>query len=308
MAAIQKKGQVIGMKKAEILTPVVTAFDAKGNIDVTANQKIYEYLIGKGIDGLVVMGSTGEFFSMTKEQKKQLIDVACQYADKTKVLIGTGGMVADETVELSNYALAKGAHAVMIVSPYYFKFSQETLETYYGNLASQINGNIYIYNFPARTGYDVSPEVTLRLARKHANIVGYKDTVTEMGHTRKLIDLLWPEFPDFVVLSGFEEFMAHNVISGGNGCIGGLSNVCPELFHGLAQALNEKKFDEIIKYQKIVDQAMELYEIGDPFIPILKEAMVQKGILTNNWCTVPMPKVTADQCEKVRVWLKKMPF
>lgn len=308
MAAIQKNGQVIGMKKAEILTPVVTAFDAKGNIDVTANQKIYEYLIGKGIDGLVVMGSTGEFFSMTKEQKKQLIDVACQYADKTKVLIGTGGMVADETVELSNYALAKGAHAVMIVSPYYFKFSQETLETYYGNLASQINGNIYIYNFPARTGYDVSPEVTLRLARKHANIVGYKDTVTEMGHTRKLIDLLRPEFPDFVVLSGFEEFMAHNVISGGNGCIGGLSNVCPELFRNLADALNEKQLDKIVKYQRMVDEAMGLYEIGDPFIPIVKEAMIQKGIPMENKCTVPMPAVTEAQVKKIKGWMKKMGY
>ena len=294
------------MKNAQILTPVVTAFDQTGNIDIKANQKIYEHLIHGGVDGIVVMGSTGEFFSLSKEQKVQLIDLACQYKDATQILIGTGGMNADETVMLSNYALEKGAKAVLIVSPFYFQFSQSALKKYYGDLAEQINGDIYIYNFPARTGHDVSPELVLELAREHKNIVGYKDTVTEMGHTRKLIDLIRPEFPDFVILSGFEEFMAHNVISGGNGCIGGLSNVCPELFRKLADALNTEKFEDVVKYQRIVDKAMSLYDIGDPFIPILKRAMVLRGIPLEAKCTVPMPEVTKAQTVKIQHWIKEV--
>ncbi len=294
------------MKKAEILTPVVTAFDAQGNVDKEANRKIYEYLLKGGVDGLVVMGSTGEFFSMTTEQKKDLIDVAAEFVDKTQVLIGTGGMLADETVELSNYALAKGVKAVMIVSPYYFQFDEAALEDYYDYVASRIHGDIYIYNFPARTGHDISPALTLRLARKHANIVGFKDTVTEMGHTRALIDTMKDEFPDFVILSGFEEFMVHNVLSGGNGCIGGLSNVCPELFRKVADALNKGDLKAMEEGQKAIDQAMTLYDIGSPFIPIVKEAMILKGLPLVGTCTVPMPKVTDAQIEEIKAWLKNM--
>ena len=70
------------MKKAEYLTPVITAFDKNGNIDENANKAVYDYLIDRGVDGIVVMGSTGEFFAMTMEQKKLLIDVAVSHINK----------------------------------------------------------------------------------------------------------------------------------------------------------------------------------------------------------------------------------
>ena len=89
--------------KAKILTPVVTAFDKNGNIDHKANKNIYDNLIVGGVDGIVVMGSTGEFFTMTLEQKKELIKLAVEHINKrTSVLVGTSCMSADETIELSN--------------------------------------------------------------------------------------------------------------------------------------------------------------------------------------------------------------
>lgn len=289
------------MKKAIFLTPVVTVFDKDGNLDIQGNIRVYEHLIAGGMDALVVMGSTGEFFAMTTEQKKQLIDAAAQTAKgRIKLLIGTSCMTVEDTVELGNYAIDKGADAVMIISPYYFALSDESIEFYYDQVADGIHGDIYLYNFPDRTVHDVSPDVTLRLLRKHKNIVGYKDTVNGMDHTRRLLQKVKDEFPDFILLSGFEDSFAHNVLSGGSGCIGGLSNLYPEFFSGWAKALNEGDLEKVSLCQKKLDTLFELYSVGKPFIPILKKAMQLRGIDIQDHCKKPFLPATQEQIAKVK--------
>jgi len=289
------------MKKANFMTPVVTAFDEIGNLDIQANKNIYDHLINGGVDGLVVMGSTGEFFTMTTQQKKDLIDLVTNYVNKRiQIYIGTSCMSIEDTVELSNYAIKAGADAVMIISPYYFTLSDESIKLFYDQVATQIKGDILLYNFPARTGYDLSPQVTLSLLRKHKNIVGFKDTVTEMGHTRKLITTISKEFPDFIVFSGFDENFMHNIISGGSGCIGGLSNLYPEVFASWVKALDVKDMVKASKIQKKVDKMMDLYDVGTPFIPIIKKAMMLHGIKIKDYCTKPFIQANDVEIEKIK--------
>lgn len=290
-------------KKAQFLTPVVTAFDKKGNLDIQANKNIYDNLINNGIDGLVIMGSTGEFFAMSTEQKKELIDLSVNYVNKrAKVYIGTSCMSVEDTVTLSNYALEAGADAVMIVSPYYFALSDDSLEYYYDEVAKNVNGDIYLYNYPQRTTHDLSAEVTLNLLRKNKNIVGFKDTVLDFGHTRKLIQTVRSEFPDFEILCGFEEHTSHNILSGGDGCIGGLSNLFPDLFSGWVKTINEQNFEKMGKYQRIVDRLTALYDIGNPFIPILKKAMILRGqVEMKDYCVKPFILADEKQTEEIKL-------
>ena len=293
------------MKKANFLTPVVTAFDKNGNLDIQGNKSVWDHLIKGGVDGLVIMGSTGEFFSMTTEQKKELIKLVVEHVNKrTKVYIGTSCMTVEDTVELSNFAIETGADAVMIISPYYFALSNESVEFFYDKVAEAVKGDIYLYNFPDRTGHDLTPEVTLNLLRKHKNIVGFKDTVSEMGHTRKLMTTVLKEFPDFIVLSGFDENFVHNILCGGSGCIGGLSNLCPELFADWVKAINAKNMDEVARIQKIVDKLMDLYPIGTPFIPIMKKAMILHGVEMKEYCTKPFLPATEEQTEQIKAVMK----
>lgn len=293
------------MKKANFLTPVVTAFDENGNLDIQGNKNVWDHLIKGGVDGLVIMGSTGEFFSMTTEQKKELIKLVVEHVNKrTKVYIGTSYMTVEDTVELSNFAIETGADAVMIISPYYFALSNESVEFFYDKVAEAVKGDIYLYNFPDRTGHDLTPEVTLNLLRKHKNIVGFKDTVSEMGHTRKLMTTVLKEFPDFIVLSGFDENFVHNILCGGSGCIGGLSNLCPELFADWVKAINAKNMDEVARIQKIVDKLMDLYPIGTPFIPIMKKAMILHGVEMKEYCTKPFLPATEEQTEQIKAVMK----
>lgn len=293
------------MKTAQFLTPVVTAFDYEGKLDHQANRNIYDFLIDGGVDGLVVMGSTGEFFAMEDAQKKELIDLVVRHVHgRTKVYIGTACMTVEDTVQLSNYALDAGADGVMIVSPYYFALSDESIEFFYDQVAEAVKGDIYLYNFPARTAHDLSPEVTLNLLRKHRNIKGFKDTVTEMGNTRKLIQTVQNEFPDFIIYSGFDENFAHNVLSGGNGCIGGLSNLFPEVFSEWVKAMNAKDLKKVSDIQRVVDKMSGLYDIGTPFIPILKKAMMLRGIELQGNCQKPLIQPNEDQIEKIKAVLR----
>ena len=295
------------MKKAKFLTPVITAFDAEGNLDVQANKNVYDYLIDSGIDGLVVMGSTGEFYAMSIEQRKELIDLVVPYVNKrTKTIIGTGCMTIEDTIELSNYAIGVGADAVIVVSPYYSGLTDANLDFYYGEIAKAVKGNIYLYNFPDRTGYDLSPEFTLNLLRKHGNIVGYKDTVSEMGHTRKLIKTVQNEFPGFEVFSGFDENFVHNILVGGSGCISALSNLYPEIFVNWVKSVNNKNIAKIAEIQNCVDKMSELYEISQCFIPILKKAMMFKGLDIKDYCKTPFLQADEKQTNAIKELMEEV--
>lgn len=295
------------MSKISWMTPVVTVFHEDGTLDVEGNKAVYEHLIKGGVDGIVVMGSTGEFFSMPMEQKKELIRVAAEtIKGRTRLLIGTSCMDYRETIELGNYAIDQGAEAVMIIPPYYFALSDASVEEYFDRVADGIHGNILIYNFPDRTGYDIKPQVTLNLARRHKNIVGFKDTVVPMEHTRELIKTMRPEFPEFEILSGYDDNFVHNVISGGNGSIGGLSNLIPEVTSALAKAVRENDMENIQKYQREIDQWMNIYSIGTPFIPVVKRALQLRGLPISDTSTVPFLPVTKEQEDRIKALMTKM--
>lgn len=295
------------MSKISFMTPVVTVFSADGSLDVQGNKNVYEHLIRGGVDGIVVMGSTGEFFSMSMAEKKQLVDLAAgTIQGRTRLLIGASCMDWRETVELGNYALDAGAEAVMIVPPYYFALSDASVLEYFGRVARGIHGNILLYNFPDRTGYDLKPEVILQLARAHKNIVGLKDTVEKMGHTREVIKAVRPEFPEFEVLSGYDDNFVHNVLCGGNGCIGGLSNLIPEVTSAWAKAVCTGDAEGVAKGQRIIDQYMDLYGIGTPFIPIMKRAMQLRGIEMGDTSTVPFLPASPEQEAQIRAVLERM--
>lgn len=295
------------MKKAKYLTPVITAFNKEREIDIEGNKEIWEHLINGGVDGIVLLGSTGEFFNMSMLQKKELIKVAIEHINKRiPLFVGTGSMNIEETIELSNYALNLGADGVMIIGPYYFPVNDRDLENFYSKLAININGNIYLYNFPKMTGHDINPKVLLNLLEKHQNIIGYKDTVSEMSHTRNLIQAIKDKYPNFIIYSGYDDNFVHNILSGGNGCIGALSNLYPQIFKQWVDAINNKDIINIEKFQKLIDSVMEIYDVETPFIPVLKKALILNGIKIEEYCTEPFGVISEIQVSKLKKILEKI--
>ncbi len=286
---------------ARFIAPALTPMTAEGHIDEKGAAALYEYLIAGGVDAVLVLGSIGEFVALPQEEKRRLISLAVrQVSGRLPVIAGTSDMLFENVVSLSEYALAEGAYAVIVVSPYYFQLEQEQIEAYYDALAARIPGRIYLYNFPDRTGYSISPETVRNLALKHKNIVGCKDTVPGMDHTRELIRTVKPLRPDFEIYSGFDANFAHNVLSGGDGCIAGLSNVAPEVCGGWARAVNALDWKEASVFQQKIDRLMEIYNVGSPFIPFMKRAVAIRGVPVDSRAEFPFPAVSEEQEIKLR--------
>ncbi len=291
---------------ARYITPAVTPFLENGKIDETGAAALYEFLIRGGVDGILVLGSIGEFFAISLEEKKKLISLAVRQAKgRVKVIVGTADMVYENVPALSNWSLKEGADAVIIVSPYYFKLAPEQIEAYYDRLASEIEGPVYLYNFPDRTGYTIPADVILRLALKHKNIVGCKDTISGMDHTRELIRTIKPERPDFEIYSGFDENFAHNVLAGGDGCIAGISNFAPSLCHAWVESVNTGNWQEASRISQKINRLMDIYAVGNPFIPFIKKAAALAGVPIRDTVSFPFPRVTREQEEILESILKR---
>lgn len=287
--------------KISYITPAVTPLLPEGQIDFESCEHLYHHLINGGVDGILILGSIGEFFGLTMEQKKELIRFARRVVgDKAELLAGTTSMIYDEIVELSQYALEAGVDGVMVIPPYYFHFTEESVYEYYDSLAEAVHGNLYLYNFPDRTGYEITPRTVRRLAEKHENIVGIKDTISGVDHTRELIKQVKAVRPEFRIYSGFDDNFAHNVLCGGNGCIAGLSNLYPEATSAWAESLRSGDWQTAGRMQQKIDRLMDIYAVGKPFVPFIKEAMVMKGIIRYGTATRPMPEASAEQKEQLK--------
>lgn len=289
------------MKTPEYITPAITLFAEDGTLDAEANVALWKRQVENGIDGILIEGSNGEFYTMDVDERVALAKLAVDsgVAAETKVIVGTGCNSIDATVDLSNRVLATGIKTVMVVPPFYFVLGREALLQYYKELASRVDGDIFLYNFPARTGNDLDAGIVVELVQSCPNIIGIKDTVTEMGHTRAIIDAVADIRPDFIVYSGFDENFAHNVLAGGNGCIAALGNVFPELVYAWAESVADKDFDRIEKIQHIIDGAAKIYEVAPLFVPAIKYAVSQRGLAISQVCRCTPLALTASQKEEI---------
>ena len=291
---------------AKYLTPAITTFDQNGNLDLDSQGALYENLIKNGIDGILVNGSIGEFFSLPLTQRQQLAEFAVQSIDhRTKCIVGTSDMEFEHIVPFSNHILSLGADAVMIVGPYYFPMTGKELFQYFDCLLGQINGPVYLYNFPDRTGYTIPVDTILSLRQKHPNLAGLKDTLSGMDHTRETIKAMKSEFPDFEIFSGFDDNAVHNVLSGGNGIIGGLSNIVPEICTAWIRAVRADDMEGIARGQQTINRLFDIYSVSSHFIPVIKEAARMRGIISCSACTFPMPAVTDAQRDRIAEILRR---
>lgn len=288
-----------------IFTPSITVFDSKGKLDYQGNKEHIEYLIEAGVNGILFLGSIGEFFAMEKKEKKEFIALAIETVNKrVPVLIGTGGTVQKEVIDLSQYAVKAGADAVAIITPYFFQFNAQTTYDFYKAVAESITGKILLYNFPARSGVNMDPDLIYHLGRDFKNIVGIKDTMDTISHTREIISQAKEKLDKFAVLSGFDEYFLPNLMAGGDGLIGGLSNVVPSLFVEMYQAYQDKDFEKIAVASKKISILMGIYNVSEPFFPAIKQAVALMGRNIEAICKPPIKSLSSSQVKEIEAIMK----
>lgn len=293
--------------KAQIITPALTIFKDDNSIDYDGNRKLIKHLVENGVDGIVPLGSTGEFTTLTFEQKKEFISFYLSEVNgAVKVLPGTGCIDYKETIELSNFALEKGAEGVLIIGQYYYGMTQEDIFHYYDYLAERINGNIYLYNFPARTSTDFEAETVLRLLKKHKNIVGMKESVSEFAHTREILALIQKDFPDFKMFSGFDDQFLDNIDFGGSGSIGAISNLLPQLWRSWVEARNSNNNEKIAAIKKKINSLMRLYQIECNCSGLFKHILKARGLDINTKTLFPFEDVKKESIEEGLALIEKV--
>jgi len=206
-------------------TALVTPFK-NGGVDETAFRELVEWQITEGTNGLVPVGTTGESPTLSHEEHNQVVEWCVDQAKgRVPVIAGAGSNATDEAVSLSQHAEKAGADAVLIVTPYYNKPTQEGMYQHFKAINDAIGIPIIIYNIPGRSVIDMSVETMARLYEL-PNIAGVKDATANVLRVSQQRAAMGP---DFNQLSGEDGtalgFMAH----GGHGCISVTSNVAPRL-------------------------------------------------------------------------------
>lgn len=262
-----------------IFCPSITITDDEGKIDYDLWGKHLDHLADAGVNGVLLFGSIGEFYSVSLADKEAALEFAVKrVGERMKVFAGVGDTTYANVIEFTKFAEKAGADAVLAVSPYYFGPSPLTAESYFGGIAEATKLPVILYNFPARTGTDLTPELVASLAAKHPNICGIKDTVDTISHTRKVIRAARAVNPDFTVFSGFDEYYLVNRVSGGNGVLCGLTNVEPETFVKMHAAYEEGDFATAVACAERISKLMAVYDVCDLFVSAIKAAVKVKGL------------------------------
>ena len=283
----------------EIIVPVVTVFDENEKPDFEENKKVIDFLVDGGVDGILVLGSTGEFTVLDYEDKLQFAKDYYDYTNgRVDLYFGSNCPSFEDTVKLSNEAIKIGYKGVMVIGPYYFGTDDEKMFIYYNELAKKVDGDIYIYNFPARSGYSISGDTYAKLVNENNNIVGLKDSVMDPLHTNRL--LRSTEGKNTKVYSGFDDQYLYNLTTGGAGCIGALANLVPDLWADLIKATKEKKFERVYELSTLIHKLMPLYDLDSNFSHLFKRLMGIRGVDISSKSIFPYNQLSEDIYEKGR--------
>lgn len=224
-------------------TALVTPFTDTG-IDYDGFGRLIDWQIENGVEFLVVLGTTGESPVITETEREEIVKFAVRRASgRLPVVIGTGGNDTGHAVRSSLAAKDLGADAVLVVTPYYNKPSQEGLFRHFKTVAESAGVPVILYNVPGRTGVNLLPDTVVRLAAIE-NIVALKDASGSQAQVDETLRRLRPLRPGFSVLSGNDDQAFHLVNSGGHGVVSVLSNIAPRETSDMIRAALEGRVSE----------------------------------------------------------------
>lgn len=278
---------------------LVTPFDNQGGIDFLALKKLLRHT-SKGVDYYVVMGTTGESATLSKEEKKEVLQfVIANNIKKLPIVYGIGGNHTQGVVDEIRSTNLTSVDALLSVSPYYNKPSQEGIYQHFVAVANASPIPIILYNVPGRTASNLTAETTLRLA-KHKNIIGIKEASGSMEQCMKIAK---EKTVDFLLISGDDMLTLSLYAIGGEGVISVLANAYPVTFKKIKEYMRTGKLNRAQQEQfKLLEINAPMYEEGNPvgLKHLLKTMNIGNG-------DVRLPLVAASSAlqKKIETLVKK---
>lgn len=244
-------------------TALVTPFKEDKSVDVTALEQLVDFQIENDVEYIVVLGTTAESVTLTLEEKELVKNtIITKNNNRVPLVLGVGGNNTSAVINDLKTLDLRSFDAVLSVSPYYNKPSQEGIYQHYMAVAEASPIPVIIYNVPGRTSSNIAPETVLRLAESCANIIGVKEAAGDMAQAMKLIQIL-PE--EFLVISGDDMIALPMTLAGGAGVISVLGQAYPKEFSEMIRLGISKDTDQAYQLQyELMDVVDMIFEEGNP--------------------------------------------
>ena len=279
------------------IAPVVTPFTPESDVDLVELARLIEWQLENGSHGISVLGSTGEPSSQSVEERIKVIETAAlTVADRVPFFPGTGATHLGETLEVTAAARDLGADAVLVITPYYSRPTQQGLFDWYSTVASEFPDlPIVVYNVPVRTAVDIAPETVARLRRAHDNIVGLKETTRDFEHGSHVLNLCGR---DFLVYCGIELLCYPMLTIGGAGHLSCVANIDPVSCAQLYDAFAAGNHAEALRLHFALHSLVEMAFVETNPGPV-KWAMERLGLIACGDVRPPLASPTEESRARI---------
>jgi 4-hydroxy-tetrahydrodipicolinate synthase len=281
---------------------MITPLQGRDVLDFQGLENLIEHILGGGVHGLFLLGTTGEAPSLSYKLRYDLIEhTVRQVADRVPVLVGITDTSFSESLNMAHKAADCGADALVLAPPYYFAAGQPELVEYVEHLCEQLPLPVYLYNMPGCTKINLDIETVKRLSDLD-RVVGLKDSSGDMTYFNKVC-AQFAGRDDFSLLVGPEELLAQSVLFGADGGVNGGANLFPELYVNLYNAAVAGDLETARRlHARVIRISSTVYSVGrhgSRFMKGLKCALKLKGIC-NDYMEEPFHKFRSTEVEKIR--------
>jgi 4-hydroxy-tetrahydrodipicolinate synthase len=283
----------------ETYTALITPFK-NGKVDERSFEKLIEFQIKNGVDGIVPCGTTGESPTLSHEEHNLVIELAVKISNKRiKVMAGTGSNSTSEAIMMTEYAKKIGADSCLIVSPYYNKPSAEGVYQHFKSI-DQCGIDLFIYNIPGRSVINISDENIARISELK-NIVGIKDATGDLARIASLRLLIKKKF---IYLSGEDATVVGFNAMGGNGVISVTANIAPKMVSDLQKFCANNQYEKAIELQdKLTDLHNAMFCETNP-IAVKYAASLMK--ISSPEIRLPLVEPSEFSKARIRLQLEKL--
>lgn len=278
--------QVLNGSLVALITPMLK----NGEVDFISLEKLIDWHIDEGTNGIVSVGTTGESATVNVNEHIRIIEYTVKHVNKRiPVIAGTGANSTSEAIDLTKEAFDLGADFSLIVTPYYNKPTQKGLIEHYLKLADSAAIPQILYNVPSRTACDLLPS-TAKVLSDHENIVGIKEAVNEKERIKELIDI-GKSKKNFKIFSGDDPTFFDFLKMGGDGVISVAANVIPRSISSICRHVSENNISQAKKLNEDNDNLYELLFVESNPIPV-KWIAYKMGLVENS---IRLPLTILDE-------------
>lgn len=268
---------------------LITPFTKNNEVDYKALEKLVNFQVDNGINYLVILGTTGESVTLNAQERLKVIATIIKTNNKRLPLVlGIGGNDTKKVVEEIKNTNLSQIDAILSVSPYYNKPTQEGIYQHFKAISESTDKPIILYNVPHRTGKNIETDTVIRLANDFKNIIGVKDAADDI---KQIFDLISKKPKDFLIISGDDDLALSTVLTGGAGVISVIAQGLPKPFSNMIKlALNDENKAAQEIFYKVLKVSKLIYKEGNP--AGIKVVLNHKGICETN---VRLPLVKASK-------------